>query len=242
MKSFFFSTVLLLLLVSTATVVVCGDHHRRLGDNNADAALLCASADEWDRHPLLCQLAQDLVTKEQSPDALAQELFDFAQANGWIVDFRRNGDGADVDAEQEVSFPSSSSSEEPIMLRSSSSASQRRQERRKTTRTRAVLPSHNRTVAARLPIVLAHGMGDSCYNGGMQHVTQLLSDWLGVYAVCIPTGGSHSDDTNNGFFLVRHIINRGLRKMKTVLLYSHHLCPTTDCSLRTFYCHCLART
>jgi hypothetical protein len=214
MKSFFFSTVLLLLLVSTATVVVCGDHHRRLGDN-ADAAVLCASANEWDQHPLLCQLAQDLATKEQSPDALAQELFDFAQTNGWIVDFR-NGDGADVDTEQEVSFPSSSSSsEEPIMLRSSSSASQRRQERRRTTRTRAVLPSHNRTVAARLPIVLAHGMGDSCYNGGMQHVTQLLSDWLGVYAVCIPTGGSHTDDTNNGFFLVRQINNRGLRKTKS---------------------------
>jgi palmitoyl-protein thioesterase len=54
-----------------------------------------------------------------------------------------------------------------------------------------------------LPVVLAHGMGDSCFNSGMQRVTTAVSEWLGggVYTVCIPTGKSQSEDTKNGYFL-----------------------------------------
>lgn len=53
-----------------------------------------------------------------------------------------------------------------------------------------------------IPVVMAHGMGDSCFNDGMQHVVQRLSDLLGgVYSTCIPTGDSQSEDTTNGYFL-----------------------------------------
>ena len=53
-----------------------------------------------------------------------------------------------------------------------------------------------------LPVVFAHGMGDSCFNSGfqriVQHTSQLLND---VYTVCVPTGKTQSEDTTNGYFL-----------------------------------------
>jgi palmitoyl-protein thioesterase len=56
--------------------------------------------------------------------------------------------------------------------------------------------------ALQLPVVLAHGMGDSCFNKGMQHLTQHVSQLLGgVYTDCIPTGKNQQEDTKNGYFL-----------------------------------------
>ena len=51
------------------------------------------------------------------------------------------------------------------------------------------------------PTVTAHGMGDSCFNGGMQFITQRISNQTGQYATCIPTGDNLHDDTLNGYFL-----------------------------------------
>jgi palmitoyl-protein thioesterase len=53
-----------------------------------------------------------------------------------------------------------------------------------------------------IPVVMAHGMGDSCFNEGMQHVVGHISELLGgSYATCIPTGDTQSEDTTNGYFL-----------------------------------------
>jgi palmitoyl-protein thioesterase len=53
-----------------------------------------------------------------------------------------------------------------------------------------------------VPVVMAHGMGDSCFNDGMQHINQHVSDLLGgVYSTCIPTGKDRHEDTTNGYFL-----------------------------------------
>jgi hypothetical protein len=52
-----------------------------------------------------------------------------------------------------------------------------------------------------LPIVSAHGMGDSCFNRGMKSVTAEAGAEMGVYSVCIPTGDTRISDTINGFFL-----------------------------------------
>jgi len=48
--------------------------------------------------------------------------------------------------------------------------------------------------------VLAHGMGDSCYNAGMKGITAQVSAALGTYAVCVPTGNALTD-TTNGFLM-----------------------------------------
>jgi palmitoyl-protein thioesterase len=52
-----------------------------------------------------------------------------------------------------------------------------------------------------LPIVSAHGMGDSCFNRGMKSITAEAGAEMGVYSVCIPTGDNRISDTINGFFL-----------------------------------------
>jgi palmitoyl-protein thioesterase len=60
----------------------------------------------------------------------------------------------------------------------------------------------NRRLLSNTPVVMAHGMGDSCFNDGMQDVTHRVSSLLGgVYGVCIPTGATKMEDTNNGYFL-----------------------------------------
>lgn len=52
-----------------------------------------------------------------------------------------------------------------------------------------------------LPIVLAHGMGDSCFNSGMKQITDIAGQAMGVYSVCVPTGDTQGSDTMNGFFM-----------------------------------------
>merc|ERR1712046_145740 len=52
---------------------------------------------------------------------------------------------------------------------------------------------------ATLPLVVAHGMGDSCFNPGMKSITEASGNHLGVYSTCIPTASSHLMDTIDGF-------------------------------------------
>jgi len=53
--------------------------------------------------------------------------------------------------------------------------------------------------SATLPLVFAHGMGDSCFNKGMKQITAEAGTHVGVYSVCIPTGNNKITDTANGF-------------------------------------------
>jgi len=57
------------------------------------------------------------------------------------------------------------------------------------------------TANASLPMVVAHGMGDSCFNPGMKSITKAAGDRLGVYSVCIPTGNNLITDTINGYLM-----------------------------------------
>jgi len=55
--------------------------------------------------------------------------------------------------------------------------------------------------AMQYPIVVTHGMGDSCFNAGMKSITKQSGAHAGVYATCIPTGDNDIEDTINGFLL-----------------------------------------
>ena len=63
------------------------------------------------------------------------------------------------------------------------------------------VPDHQSTthVNGSLPVVVTHGMGDSCFNPGMKSITKLIGDHLGVYSVCIPTGDDWVSDTCGAF-------------------------------------------
>jgi palmitoyl-protein thioesterase len=50
------------------------------------------------------------------------------------------------------------------------------------------------------PTVLSHGMGDSCYNSGMQSITNRVESLTHQYATCVPTGDNLHEDTLNGYF------------------------------------------
>lgn len=54
---------------------------------------------------------------------------------------------------------------------------------------------------AALPIVTAHGMGDSCFNDGMKSITAHIASLTQSYGTCIPTGDNLHDDTINGYFM-----------------------------------------
>ena len=60
-------------------------------------------------------------------------------------------------------------------------------------------PTHTREGANALPIVTAHGMGDSCFNAGMKSVTEAAGKRVGAYAVCVPTADNRVGDTIDGF-------------------------------------------
>jgi len=49
--------------------------------------------------------------------------------------------------------------------------------------------------------VLAHGMGDSCFNSGLKSLTEFVGQQTQQYSVCIPTGNNKASDTANGFFM-----------------------------------------
>lgn len=51
------------------------------------------------------------------------------------------------------------------------------------------------------PMVVAHGMGDSCFNGGMKSITKALAGRVAQPAFCVPTGAHWASDTANGYFL-----------------------------------------
>jgi len=63
---------------------------------------------------------------------------------------------------------------------------------------REVAPSGTRGNAS-LPLVTAHGMGDSCFNRGMKSLTKEAGEHLGVYSTCIPTADTRLQDTIDGF-------------------------------------------
>ena len=80
-----------------------------------------------------------------------------------------------------------------------------------------------------VPTVMAHGMGDSCFNRGMKDITAYVGDTLGTYSVCIPTG-NRLTDTTNGFFMT---MNDNVRRIALALVHlapiaADHLPPRTQ--------------
>ena len=54
---------------------------------------------------------------------------------------------------------------------------------------------------AAFPVVGASGMGDSCFNAGMESIVSVAAEHLGVYGRCVPTGDNVTTDTLNSFLM-----------------------------------------
>jgi Palmitoyl protein thioesterase len=151
----------------------------------------CTKEKEWNEHPALCHTLQRL---HENGNEVVQELHDFARASGWLLDLSSRRDSGMETSRHFGSLPEmhikDSSREYAVAAATTATATAQRHVR------------HRQLSAQQLPVVLAHGMGDSCFNSGMQYVTKVISQWLGdVYTVCIPTGSTQQDDTKNGYFL-----------------------------------------
>lgn len=55
--------------------------------------------------------------------------------------------------------------------------------------------------ASKWPTAVTHGMGDSCFNEGMQSIATFIGKLTMQYGTCVPTGDSVTTDTKNGFFM-----------------------------------------
>ena len=72
--------------------------------------------------------------------------------------------------------------------------------------------------AAALPVVVAHGMGDSCYNSGMKSITEAAGKKLNAYATCVPTAEGWLFDTIDGFlknrsFTISFALSPSIRRL-----------------------------
>jgi palmitoyl-protein thioesterase len=169
-------TMMIRMLLASATLMLVAGTSYISHDNTGS---LCQEK-EWREHPVLCHFVE---RARDDLDALAAELHQSAKTQGWLVDLEAS----------------------PSTSRTGSNVAVTSVERERRLRTgsnpRSETVSAGASVAG-LPVVLAHGMGDSCFNSGMQHITGKVSELLGgVYTVCIPTGDSQSSDTKNGYFL-----------------------------------------
>lgn len=132
---------------------------------------------ESDDFPHHCHLME---AASIDAEKLSKELYEFSKSIGFVIN--------------EPSSPSSSSSSpqnNQIHIRTS------------TNRRRNIeLESKVATKEFTLPSVLAHGMGDSCFNPGMQKMTSKVSELTNnQYATCIPTGDNQHEDTIHGYLL-----------------------------------------
>lgn len=140
----------------------------------------CDQEHHWVDHPILCQM---LKHWSLDPSAMANVLYQYAVENNLLVG---------------QSWLSSSSSS---LFEQQSPPQQRRLRRWEASHVQPTTKTLTRS-QGQLPVVFAHGMGDTCFNAGMQHIVALTSQLLeGVYVVCIPTGSNAVEDTNNGYFL-----------------------------------------
>jgi len=131
-------------------------------------------------HPHLCTLLNYAST---DPIHLANELYRWSRDVGLILDMPLN----DLQIMDQVHDASHSK-----LIANSA-----------TTSKRNLLRSETSIVekAATLPTVIAHGMGDSCFNHGMVRFTSHISSLTSTYAKCIPTGSKKHTDIMNGFLL-----------------------------------------
>jgi len=137
------------------------------------------SEEERINHPHLCHLLGRVIS---DPINLANELYHWSKSVGYVIDISSDKLQS-IQQKHDATFPALEANVTDVK--------------------RKLLRSNNEVTnkAKALPTILAHGMGDSCFNDGMIKFTSYVSSLTSTYASCIPTGSTRNSDTNNGFFL-----------------------------------------
>lgn len=143
--------------------------------------------EEKERHanPHLCHLMDIAAT---DPDYLASELLEWSKSIGCVLDppiTSLNNEGR-----KDHDYPEN--------MRTSI---QRRGLRSDGIHDKNSDFKSNGKNEEKVPTVMAHGMGDSCFNGGMQSITKRVGSLTDSYSTCIPTADNLHDDVINGYLL-----------------------------------------
>ena len=165
----------------------------------------CSKDHHYDTHPILCQMLQEL---KMNPDAMAKKIHNHALQHNLLVGHtwpvvtttRQEHVQQQQEEEKPESWNQSIRRRRHRILQNQQQHNQQQQQQENK----------------QLPVVIAHGMGDSCFNSGMQKVVeytrQLLSsndhnnnnnnnNTKDPFVICIPIGSNQVEDTNNGYFL-----------------------------------------
>lgn len=214
--------MLLFLLVTAASLAAanpCMQEGNTAADSLAHLTFTCHDERQYVEHPILCHW---LDAAAADLDGFVQQARDWAATHGLLADMVST-------PTTQINMLSASNvtlSTERRRLRENNrtSAPQTRQPARPTrapnsspthgptrgpsrpTRPKTRSPTASPTPRKRqhqLPVVFAHGIGDSCFNDGFLRLLQRTRDILGndVYVTCIPTADNQKEDTKNGFFL-----------------------------------------
>jgi len=142
---------------------------------------------------------------------LARSLRNWADVNGLLVDFVQSRNKKKTSGSEENENENINDKPKPKPRPSFAAEQQQQQVSIEEERQLSVLRSGGageeeeatqQQQQQQLPVVFAHGMGDSCFNAGMQHIANKTGELLGgAYAVCVPTGDTQSEDTENGYFM-----------------------------------------
>lgn len=156
-----------------------------IDDSNKTNHVLCTTDEIRNQHPVLCHMLDKLMN---DPSGLCEEITQWALQHNLLVGYSNDWEWNDknrvvvAEDENQVATSILRNLRKGYLLQDLSSSSS--------------------PETSSLPVVFAHGMGDSCYNGGMQRIVNYTSATLGgVYTTCIPIGKNQQEDTSNGYFM-----------------------------------------
>lgn len=172
--------------------------------NNNNMNIICNN-NEWMNHPHLCSM---LYRAEYDLINLANEMYKWSKQYGFIIDLdiqedKMNKDISSITLREESKvIPQHKTTSKTKIRRRARGTKQQQNRHLSLVEEESVLAEHISGLQEdqQLPVVIAHGMGDSCYNHGIQSIVEYISSLLGnVNVTCIPIGKTFEDDTKNGY-------------------------------------------
>jgi palmitoyl-protein thioesterase len=155
------------------------------------------TSEEIDAFPHHCHLLDYVAT---NPKQASKELYEFAYTAGFVIkEPQHKSASSTITSDSGSSNTSSNSNTDTVSLHEDNVQIGRNLHKSSDGNHDSSFSSTSSS--SKLPSVLAHGMGDSCFNNGMVSITTRVSDITNTYATCIPTGDNKHDDTTNGYLL-----------------------------------------
>jgi len=162
-------------------------------NNNGNSNSLYAT------HPVLCDMLDRL---EEDAELVASEMTEFARANNLLVGEQWDWNNVNINVNVNAEAKQQQQQQQHQRSRQQALESIVHHQQQPDQPQQPQEHKQPQQEHKQLPVVFAHGMGDSCFNNGMINIGKHTSELLnGVYVTCIPTGDTKTEDTTNGYFM-----------------------------------------